>query len=64
MTTDHIENLGPITRLWAQVALPSGLTIMIVVGVFSVARWRRGIRKFWSDFPWFGEIRPFKPKRT
>ncbi|KAJ0109737.1 hypothetical protein J7T55_004286 [Diaporthe amygdali] len=64
MTTDSIENLGPITRLWAIVAIPAGLVIMIVVGVFSVAKWRRAIRKFWSEFPWFGESRPFKPKRT
>jgi hypothetical protein len=46
------------------IAVPSGLTIMIIVGVFSVATWRRAIRKFWSEFPWFGEARPFKPKRA
>ncbi|KAK7727337.1 hypothetical protein SLS63_007159 [Diaporthe eres] len=64
MTTDPIEDLGPITRLWALVAVPSGLTIMIVVIIFSVAKWRRAIRKFWSDFPWVSDWRPFKPKRT
>lgn len=64
MTTDPIDQLGPITRLWAIIAVPSGLTIMIVVGVFSIAKWRRAIRKFWTDFPWVGERRPFKPKRT
>ncbi|POS71559.1 hypothetical protein DHEL01_v210051 [Diaporthe helianthi] len=64
MTTDPIENLGPITRLWATVAIPSGLSIMIVVGVFSVAKWRRAIRKFFSEFPWHGEVRPFRHKRA
>lgn len=64
MTTDPIEELGPITRLWALIAVPSGLTIMIVVGVFSIAKWRRAIRRFFFEFPWFGEKRPFRPKRT
>ncbi|KAI3392038.1 hypothetical protein diail_6312, partial [Diaporthe ilicicola] len=51
MTTGPLEELGPVTALWAKVAVPSGLVIMIVVGVFSVAKWRRAIRKFWSEFP-------------
>lgn len=48
MSTDPYE-LGESAKLWAEVSVPSGLFILSMILLMSIAKCRRSIRKFFSD---------------
>lgn len=62
MTTGPLDELRDATVLWAEVSIPSGLFIMSVVMLMSIAKCRRAIRGFFIEFPWTGGWRPFNPR--
>lgn len=62
MTTGPLDELRDATVLWAEVSIPSGLFIMSVVMLMSIAKCRRAIRRFFIEFPWVGPWRPFNPR--
>lgn len=64
MTTGPLDQLHDAAIMWAEVSIPSGLLIMSFVLLMSIAKCRRAIRRFFSDFPWAGpggRARPFEP---
>lgn len=58
MTTGPLNQLRDAAVMWAEVSIPSGLVIMSIVLLMSIARVRRAIR----EFPWFGSWKPFNGK--
>lgn len=48
MSSDPWE-LGESTKLWAEVSIPSGLLILSMILLMSIAKCRRAIRKFFTE---------------
>lgn len=59
MTTGPLDQLHDAAVMWAEVSIPSGLLIMSIVMLMSIARCRRAIRGFFNSLPWVGGARPF-----
>ncbi|KAF3761832.1 hypothetical protein M406DRAFT_353282 [Cryphonectria parasitica EP155] len=56
MTTGPLTQLHDAVVMWAEISVPSGLLIMSLVLLMSIAKARRGIRKFFKQhLPWFGK---------
>ncbi|ROW08281.1 hypothetical protein VMCG_03177 [Cytospora schulzeri] len=51
MSTDPYQ-LGESAKLWAEVSLPSGLFILSIIVLMSIAKCRRSIRKFFNESIW------------
>lgn len=63
MTTGPLDQLHDAAVMWAEVSIPSGLLIMSLVMLMSIARCRRAIRAFFIEFPWVGKARPFGQRK-
>lgn len=63
MTTGPLDQLHDAAVMWAEVSIPSGLLILSIVLLMSIARCRRALRRFFCEFPWIGGWRPFRSTR-
>jgi hypothetical protein len=61
MSTDPYE-LGESAKLWAEVSVPSGLFILSMILLMSIAKCRRAIRRFYSDIKLWLRGASSKPK--